>query len=328
MFLWCFLFVFSTVNSPSTIPVAKVIAPPAGKIPLGVGLPIVEESILSPAEQKADVKTRQFLEAIDKLGNTQGANSSGVKQDVEIVQGTFQDLLTITTSDLRSKPEMYEVQRVARQIMNFVLMVIFVEKPEVAEKLIVLLTTNQTDPEVAKQLVEAFNSADARANMHAMLHSQEDVGKASQKASKFNRAQRAGFEDKVRDFYTELYTLKPEVLQASKNNFNRNVAIGALALTIVGVVASVALGATLIGLPAALGLLASTIGGPGSMAVQAWQKHQTDQLIQQAAPTMDASFKAILVTLEQLKRQIEMLQKQINEKEGPVSRAKQFFGMS
>lgn len=292
---------------------------------------IVEASALSVIEQKAVTRTQQFLDALNVLGQAKEADAAPVQTSIDTVKITFQDILTIATSNLTNKPELHDVQRYARQIMNFLLMVIFVDKPETAEKLIVLLAENKKDPEVGKQLVEAFSSRDAHQNIHAMLTSQE---LASNRQSKFNKEQRAGLEERIRDFYTELYGLKPEILQAAKSNFNRNVAIGALALTIAGVIASVALGATLIGLPAALGLLASTIGGPGSVAVQAWQKHQAGEFVEKAAPDIGSAFRKMLETIEQLKLQIENSQKQVNAScptpvavlPSKLDRAKQFFG--
>lgn len=291
----------------------------------------VEVSTPSAAEQKAITRTQQFLDALNVLGQAKGADTAPVQTSIDTVKITFQDILTIATSNLTNKPALQVMQRYARQIMNFLFMVIFVDNPEAAEKLIMLMAENKTDPEVAKQLVAAFSSRDAHQNIHAMLTSQE---LASNRQSKFNKEQKAGLEERIRDFYTELYGLKPESLQAAKNNFNRNVAIGALALTIAGVVASVALGATLIGLPAALGLLASTIGGPGSMAVQAWQKHQAGELVEKTAPDIASAFTKMLETIEQLKLQIEDSQKQVKAScpapaialPSKLDRAKQFLG--
>jgi hypothetical protein len=301
MFLWSFFFSFIEAGAPSS------------------------------AEQKAITRTKQFTDALNILGQAKGADVASVQPSIDTVKATFQDLLTMVASNLASRPELYDAQRYARQIMNFLLMVIFVDAPETAEKLMVLLSENRTDPEVAKQLVAAFSSTTAHQNMHAMLTSQEP---ATNRQSKFNKEQRAGLEERIRDFYTELYSLKPEILQAAKSNFNRNVAIGALALTIVGVIASVALGATLIGLPAALGLLASTIGGPGSMAVQAWQKHQAGESVEEAAPDIASTFTKMLETLEGLKLQIENLKRQVNSNcsnptivpSSKLDQAKKFFG--
>jgi hypothetical protein len=325
MFLWYFLFVFSTLNSPSTIPVAKVISTPLRKTPPDavIGVPVVEEKTLSPAERKAMARTRQFVDALNVLGQAKGPDiSNDVKPSVETVQSTIKDILTVATSNLPDTPEMRRLQRLARQIMNVLIMILFEKEGEedqtVVEELIMALVENKTSPVLAEKL-SALVPALANRKIRELLND-EKMGVI--------------FQGQITSFYKAVYELDPAALKVAQSHFNRNVAITAFALTFAGVVASIALGATIIGLPAALGLLLSTIGGPGSMAVQAWNKHKTDQLIGQAAPTMGTSFKAILVTLEQLKAQIENLEKQINTNcpnpttpasPSKLDRAKQFF---
>lgn len=271
----------------------------------------------SPAEQQAIVRTSRFLEAVNTLDQAKGSVES-VKSAVDIVQETIKDILTVATSKLPDTQEMRRAQRLSRQIMNVIFMILFEDNPAAVEELIMLLVENKTSPILAEKL-SSIDPVNAHKKIRELLHDEKLGGI---------------FQGQITNFYTVFYGMESTFLKATQSHFNRNVAIGAFALTFAGVVASIALGATIIGLPAALGLLVSTVGGPGFMAVQSWNKHKTEELIGKAAPTMGSSFKEILITVERLKTQIEELEKRINTScpnpvgqipPGKLERVKQFF---